>query len=468
MSRAEYLRFEPFAYSEGREEELVRRGRDGLSHVLYAKSPGGVEATAARVERLRGRVEAAAAGQDVDADTLEALVFLESAGRADAIAGGDPAGAAGLGQILPGTATSLLDMRVDLDRSRSLTRSIDSLRARTVLADLLGRRTRATRRLARLERERRRVDERFDARRALAGAARYLAYAGDQFGRDDLAVTSYHMGVGNLQDVIALYRSPRPPRSSTRATVTAYEISYARLFFDSGPRRNPRTHRRLAGLGDDSRTYLFRLEAAREIMRLHREDREELRRLARLHGAKASAEEVLRPPELSEPFEDGDALREAYGEGELLALPRRPSLVGLRVDRRMGALAGRLDERRSLYRGLHPEALATLLYIAKETRRIVGAGALRVTSTVRDRPYQRLLVGSNAEATSGYSLHTVGFAVDIARNFRSRAQERALVHVLERLRALAVIDWVYEPTAIHLTVGPDGRRFLPLLRRLRD
>jgi soluble lytic murein transglycosylase-like protein len=466
LSPDEYAAFEPFAYSPERDAEFMRRGGDGLAHVLYAKSPGGVEASAARVRRWHGLLEEAAGRHGIEPDALEALVFLESAGRADAMAGGNPDGAAGLGQILPGTATSLLGMRVDLQRSRRLTARIERERRRAFLDNLLRPRSPASRRLQRLERRRRTVDQRFDPARSLEGAARYLAFARDHLGRDDLALASYHMGVGNVEQVVRAYVAPRPVPGPIRDSVAAFDISYARLFFDSSPVRNPRTYRRLAALGDDSRTYLFRLEAAREILRLHDTDRAELRRLADRHGAKASAEEVLRPRDSFEPYSGPDDLRAAYDDGELLPLPARPARLGLRVDRSMGALAPRLGERPELYRGLHPDALATLLYIAKETRRIAGGGTLVVTSTVRDTGYQRLLLRQNREATSGYSLHTVGHAVDLSRTFRSRAQERALVHVLERLRALAVIDWVYEPGAIHLTVGPDGEHYRPLLTHL--
>jgi hypothetical protein len=432
--------------------------------VLYAKSPGGVAATAERVGGLRPLIAEVAERHDLEPGDLEALVFLESAGRPDAVAG-DVEGAVGLGQIVSGTATSLLDMRVDVPQSRRLTRRIERARRRALVERLLGRRRRAERRLAALERRRRAVDERFDPRKALEGTARYLVFARRRLGRDDLALASYHMGVGNLEEVIRLYVAPRRPRASAAETVAAYELTYPHLFYDSSPVRNPRTHAKLASLGDDSRTYLFRLEAAREIIRLHAEDRPKLDRLARLHAAKASAEEVLRPPDDHDPYADARAVREALEGGELVALPARPEAFGLRVDDRMGALAPRLGERAGLYRALRPEALATLLWVAKETRRIAGGGTLRVTSTVRDRGYQRELVGSNAEATRNYSLHTVGYAIDLARP-RSDAHERALVDVLERLRALRVIDWVYEPTAIHLTVGPDGERYEPLLTRL--
>lgn len=466
-ARLDVAAFQPFAFEPEEEEEFVRRGRDGLGHVVFAKSPGGVEATAARVERLEPMIEDAAERHDVDAETLGALVFLESAGRPEVVAGGDPEGAVGLGQILPGTAVSLLGMSVDLERSKELTRRIDRYRRRARVARTARRRQAASDRARSLSAERSSIDERFDPQRSLDGAARYLAFAEDRFGREDFAAVSYHMGIGNLEDVIDEYVSPRPPRRRTRDTVEDYELSYARIYFGSAPDRNPRTYRRLLAFGDDSRYYFFRLEASREIRRLYEDDRDELRRLAALHGAKASAEEVLRPRAEHPPYEDGDDLREGYEDGELLRLPVAPRRLGYSVDPRMGSAARRLEEAPELYRGLRPEALGTLLYIAKEVRRLSGSGgSLRVTSTVRDLPYQRLLIGTNEQATRGFSLHTTGFAVDIARDFRSRAQERALTFVLERLRALSVIDWVYEPGAIHLTAGPDAERFLPLVGAL--
>jgi hypothetical protein len=75
--------------------------------VLYAKSPGGVPATAQRVQRLRPAIEDVAARADQDADTLEAIVFLESAGRPDVAASDDLRSAVGLTQILAQTATDL-------------------------------------------------------------------------------------------------------------------------------------------------------------------------------------------------------------------------------------------------------------------------------------------------------------------------------------------------------------------------
>jgi hypothetical protein len=415
---------DPYAYDPERRAEFERRAAAGLAHPLYAFSPGGVEATARRVIRFRAPVEAVARRAGVEPDMVEALVFLESAGRPDARASDDLAGAVGLTQILAETATNLLGMRVDLARSRRLTRLI--ARGRGPVQER--------------RRERRRIDERFDPRKALAGTGRYLTIALEELGRADLALTSYHMGIGNLSDVLAAHGEGRIP--------------YAQLFFDSSPLEHPEAWDRLASLGDDSATYLWRVLAAREIMRLYRTDVEALRTLARLHEAKNSAEEVLHPEGTSVVFDGPDAVAAATETGSLTALDRALLAgAGLRIDRRMGELADRLDRPRKLYRALRPEALRVLLDIGRAVRQISGTGPLVVTSTVRDAEYQGLLVRRNDQATRRYSLHTTGFAFDIRRRYRSGAQARAFQFVLDRLTALDVIAWVREPGAIHITVA---------------
>ncbi len=431
---------DPFAWDPDREGEFVRRATAGHSHVLYAKSPGGVAATAARVARYRELVEDVAEDADVDADTLEALVFLESAGRPDARAGDDPEAATGLTQILAETAQNLLGMRVDVRRSGRLTRRIARAERRGQVA-----------RAARLRAERRRVDERFDPAKALRATGRYLSMAEERFGREDLAVASYHMGMGNLENVRAAFGAQG-------------DTSYAELFFDSSPLRHPRAWSRLAELGDDSSTYLFRVLAGREIMRLAREDPDRLADRAARMTAKNSAEEVLHPLERTQRFGDREDLEDAYDDGTLAPLPAELRTAGWRVDRRMGELARRLKRSRTLYRGLRPEALALLVYLGRGTQAIGGPGTLTLTSTVRDGDYQRVLAARNPEATHGDSLHTTGWAFDVLRRYRSRGQALAFQFMLDRLQSLNLIAWVREPMAIHVTVAPGARRLLPLLR----
>ena len=183
--------------------------------MIYVKSPGGVEATAQRTLGFEDDIKEAAKRHGVDPDTLAALIFLESAGRVDIVAGKTPDAAVGLGQILPGTATDLLGMKVDLERSKQLTRSIARNLHRSATSLDAEKRSSAARAAVKAQIERRKIDERFDPKKAIDGAARYLELAKERFGREDLAAASYHMGIGNLESLIDTYVSPRPARGST-------------------------------------------------------------------------------------------------------------------------------------------------------------------------------------------------------------------------------------------------------------
>lgn len=435
---------DPFAFDPAREDDYAARAAAGSAHVLYSRSPGGVLATAERVARLRPLIDKAAQ-QDaggVDPATLEAIVFLESAGRPDVRAGDDLHGAVGLTQILAETATSLLDMKVDVAASTRLTRKLARVQSRPPSA---ARRRQA----ARLEARRRAVDERYDPRKALAGTVRYLVFARDRLGRDDLAVVSYHMGVGNLEQALAHYGGERG------------QVSYARLFFDSSPTRHAAAWDLLAGLGDDSSLYYWKVLAARDLMARWRDDRQALARTAELQTQKASSENLMHPPDGGEAFADGDALRAAYADGALVRLPRNARQLGLRIDPQMGELGPRVGEPRALYRGLRPAALSTLVELAAGTRRIAGTDApLTVTSTVRDQRYQERLASGNPEATHAFSVHTTGWSFDILRRYADGRQARAFQFMLDRLQALNLITWVREPAAIHVTVAGDADRLL--------
>ena len=85
---------------------------------------------------------------------------------------------------------------------------------------------------------------------------------------------------------------------------------------------------------------------------------------------------------------------------------------------------------------------------------------------MRDERYQRLLVRSQPRGDARYSLHTTGWAFDIARMYRSTGPALAFQSMLDRLQALNVIAWVREPQAIHITASADGEALLPLLERI--
>jgi soluble lytic murein transglycosylase-like protein len=371
---------DPWAYDADRQGEFESRAAAGYSHVVYEKSPGGVVETARRVDRWRPQVEAAADAAGVDPDLIEGMVLLESAGRPDARASDDLEGAVGLTQILAETATGLLGMRVDVAASERLLQRLGRARGPT--------------QAARIREQLVRVDERFDPDKALAATGRYLKLAMDEFGSEDLAVVSYHMGMGNLQQVLGAYGDD--------------DASYAQLYFDASPDSHPRAYRMLAGLGDDSKTYLWRVLASREVMRLYRHDRAKLGRLAELHAGADSAALVLHPP--------GE---DASGDG-LRALPDDLAPFGLRT---------RVRDAR-----LRPEAFAIASYIGQGVREISGVRA-------------RLVIART---------YPDGFSFDIRRDYASAAQAEAFQYMLDRLQALNLIAWTRTTRTIHITASSEG------------
>jgi soluble lytic murein transglycosylase-like protein len=436
---------DPLAWSASRQREFEYRAATGASHVIYELSPGGVVASAKRTARFRPQIEAAAVRHGIDPDTLEAVIFLESAGRPYVSAGPTPEAASGLAQIIPSTATELLGMQVDLEASIALTERI---------AD-----SREPEQVDRLRAERAAVDERFDADKAIEGAARYLEIAGERFGADDLAVVSYHMGIGNLESVLRAYAGAGDS-GPIGALVAEQGLSYARVYFDSSPYEHRDAYRMLAGFGDESSEYLWKVRASEAILRVFRNDPERLAETADLATAKATLEEVFHPEPETEVFDDPGEIEDAVEDGELAPLPFDPGL-GWIPHKDLGEAADELGEDPELYRALRPEALATLSYLAGlvlyESNEPVP---LRVTSAVRDREYQELLAGINPEATSEYSLHTTGWSFDVRREYASKRQARAFQYALDRLSALALIDYAVEPGAIHVTVSDLGRELL--------
>ncbi len=434
---------DPHAWSPATEAALVARAARGTSHGIFVLSPGGAEASAARTAAWRRLVDAAARTARVRPDTLEGLVLLESAGRTDAVTSAGLDGAVGLTQILAETARNLLGMHVDVAASRRLS----------------GRLQRAvdrgdTRHAAALARARARADQRFDPRASLRATARYLALARARFGREDLAIVSYHMGMGNLEGVLRAYAGRTD--GSIGQVVRDAHLSYARVYFDSAPNRHAAAWRRLSGLGDDSANYLWKVLAGRRIMRAWRTDRPGLRRQAALQGASGSAEQVLHPLPGTPRFGDPEALRSALDDRALVALPDRPSATGLRPDPRLGA--GAQDPAPS--RALRPEALAVALYIGAQVRALSRTAPLTVTAAVRDAA----AAPTGGEGPSAAAMHTTGWAFDIARRYASPAQAQAFQFVLDRLSVLDAIAWQREGRTLHVTAGAE-RSLLPLLGR---
>jgi soluble lytic murein transglycosylase-like protein len=356
---------DPFSYATSRAAEFTARATAGNANALYTKSPGGAPATARRVATWRGAIDRAVAGTSISPTLLEGLVFVESAGRPEVIAGDHVSDAAGLTQILAETASTQLGMDIDLARSRALTNRIDAVAAGTSPGDL-----------ARLERERAAVDPRFDPTAELAATVRYLQDAEATFGREDLAFAGYHAGIGNLQTVLRDYDGGRP-------------VPYVQLYFDTGPDHHAAAFDLLHSLGDDSSLYWWRILGAVEIMHLYRTDPAALAHQTSLQLADDAGATVLHPPGSPARWQSPRALSRAYRRRTLVPLPRNAAALGLAYDPAMGSGAAALSAPRALYEGLRPVALGELIAMAAQVRTVSGgATPLRVAATVQDERFQ--------------------------------------------------------------------------------
>jgi hypothetical protein len=432
---------DPLGFEPGLTEEYERAAAFGLSHVLFEKSPGGAIRSARRTARFRSMVEEATAGTGIDPDLVEAIVLLESAGRQDVIAGADAANAAGLTQIVAGTAVDFLGMHVDLEKSRRLTRLLDEAVRRGDTAEA-----------ARLRSERRRIDARFDPEQALAGTVRYLTEAKKVFGRDDLAAVSYHMGIGNLSDVVRAYSARDDGAIDT--IVREADIDYARLYFDSTPRVHRASWELLASFGDDSQSYYWRVLGALGVMHLLRNDPGRLERLAELHDRLPSAGLVLHPPGVRERYADATQLGDAVEDGALVPV-RANTGAHLTIDPQLRRILAPVTESPADYLALRPRAAHLLTYLAAKVYELSGEERpLGLTRAAYDARAATKLTPPDRGAAADADLHSTGFAFDIRRRYGSGAQAAAFQWTLERLEALGLLAWTRGRSVIHVVVSP--------------
>ena len=417
---------DPFSYATSQAARFTARATAGNARPLFSQSPGGALATAQRVAKWRPDIDRAVRGTQVSPELLEGLVFVESAGRPQIIAGDSVSDAAGLTQILASTASTMLGEQIDLSRSQALTNAIVAVAHGT-----------RTGNLKKLVARRAAVDPRFDPAAELTATVRYLETAQHRFGRPDLALESYHMGIGNLTDVLDAYDG-------------GASVPYVQLYFDSTPTRHAASFRLLASFQDESSLYYWRILGAVQIMKLYRTDRSALTRLSSLELADAAGGSVLHPPGRPKRFATPQALSSAYQSRTVVPLPSNATALGLAYDASMGSGAAAVSAPRSLYRGLSPVALHLLLELAEQVRTLSGGlTPLDLASTVSDarRDAARGVFDPMAETGDA-------FAVD--RRYRSGRQAQAFQDLLDRLQSLNLIAWVADGDHIDITVARDA------------
>jgi hypothetical protein len=213
--------------------------------------------------------------------------------------------------------------------------------------------------------------------------------------------------------------------------------------------------------------YALKVFAAERIMNMWRHHRSALAFEAGQQARKNSAEEYLHPLGSTHRFGNPAALLQAEQRHVLKMIPVDTPQTHIAIGGTLGAEARNFGRARRLYRALKPQALDVLLYIGQQVHALSGASKpLILTSAVRDLRYQHVLQRVNYNAARSYSLHTTGYAFDIARAYSNGRQARAFQYVLDRLVAANAIAYIREAEAIHIAVASDAPAKLKLLETI--
>ena len=261
------------------------------------------------------------------------------------------------------------------------------------------------------------------------------------------------MGIGNLRE-----RARAPSTAATTSGYARRSTSTPRRSATRRPTRKlSRLRRRLA------RTTCGRCYAARDIMRLYRDDRAELERLdSRCTAPRTPPRRCSTPTGSVTRFADPADLREAWDAGEIARCRTRPRATGLQRDPRMGELAGRLEPAgRALPRAAAGGARDGALH------RRAGARAQWRRVTARPSP-QRCVTSATSGCSSAATARRrgttrctrPGWAFDIERRYRSGDAGAGLPVRARPAAVLGAIAWVREPAAIHITVSRDAKSLL--------
>ena len=232
-------------------------------------------------------------------------------------------------------------------------------------------------------------------RAAIDGAARYLEIAGERFGADDLAVVSYHMGIGNLESVLRAYADAGERAADRRAGRRSRASPTRSVYFDSSPYAHREAYELLTGFGDESAEYLWKVRAS---------ERDPATSTATIPSGSP------RPPSWRprrRPWRRSFTPRTRPRSSTIPTRSTRRSTtaswcrcpfepgLGWVPDKQIGELAAELDQDagalpRAAPRGAGDAQLPGRAWSCYESNE---PAPLLVTSAVRDRDYQELLVG---------------------------------------------------------------------------
>lgn len=379
---------------------------------------------------------------------LSAIAYLESWGVSNAVS---PAGPKGIMQIAQGTARSMGLEIVYATRYRIVSERV-SVKRKGKRVTVVQRRKVPYTVLVR--------DERMMPEKAVPAAAQYLARLEQKFGGLDWAVWAYHCGEGCTAAVRSI-----ADRSDLKQPVTV-----SKVFFGAHPGRNRDLYDALQQHMDRdfSPTYWFRINRAKELLELYREDPAEFRKLFEQYRNRINPERRaphrltvwLKPDDLA--YRTCDDMRRDAGRNLVRAFDD-PRFFGFTLGKAMGQDD---PENRDFYLHASQAAIGTIAYVAYETRRLHESMKLKnerfvpleVTSLVQPLEAEERTLDPKFQ----FPMHCSGQVFDLNLANLPAGEREALQFVLDDLGWNGYLGFMRESASgqtVHVGAAPTAREF---------
>ena len=394
-------------------------------------------------------------------------IMLESGGDPDAVSSSAAVGAA---QWLAGTARGV-GLPVDLPASTVLSARITRLRCRIAWIRYLGRpdANRAapgaaafppegTQALPLLEAQleslreaRRRVDARYDPRRAIFAQTRYLMRIYRRFPSPDWLFQAYHGGEAGVTKTLRLYEGSHWTGSAEAAIRTGAggsRLTFDTLYFTTSPTSHVEAFSYLFSRSDDHRHYWYKLLAADQTLDAYRKSPEAFHAAWQTHLPGRRIEAYWYPDAASGGI---SSIQDLRGRRDLEPITPGPGLqVRSAADDPANA---------ALYARLAPGARGVLALVVGEYQMAGGNSDLttgdltltqeyvdhaRVLHPAKPAPLPLFPPDPDAEATAGggpprrFDYHTTGLVFDILRPADDPAR-KILEYTLDRMEAQGML-----------------------------
>lgn len=125
------------------------------------------------------------------------------------------------------------------------------------------------------------LSDRENPHESINATSKFINYYQKFLGTEDLAVASFHMGYGNIFDLIQKYIDPEKIKKFPKEAVVAHKLNYPKIFFNTTKESKPKAYNFLFNtLEDDSANYYFKILAAANILKINKISPQNLKELS--------------------------------------------------------------------------------------------------------------------------------------------------------------------------------------------